>query len=330
MVSPIANNAIYSHVGALSDGLQKNGHDVTLFGAGDSITGANIVSSYPVALNEAFRLSEREKKHYTSLLISKCYKEAAKYDLIHSHFTLLSSFYADLVKTPTLISIHSPLDEEIIPFLTEFKHLKYISFSYAQRKLMPELNWVANIYHGVDTNVFSYNDKPKDYVLYLGRVTEDKGVHLAIEAARQAGVQLIIAGKSYPTEGYWHAKIEKHIDGKNVRFIGEQSFEDKIEWIQNAKALIFPTQCQEVFGYVMIEAMSCGTPVIAWNNGSVPEVVKDKITGFIVNSVEEAVSAIKSVGALDRANSRKRAEQYFSISKMVSGYEKVYKKILGL
>jgi len=194
---------------------------------------------------------------------------------------------------------------------------------------MPELNWVANIYHGVDTNLFPYNLKPKDYILYLGRVTEDKGVHLAIEAAKRAGVQLIIAGKTYSTEGYWHAMIESNIDGKTVRYVGEQSMEGKIELIQNAKALIFPTQCNEVFGYVMIEAMSCGTPVIAWNNGSVPEVIKHGVSGFIVNSVDEMVTAINSINEIDRANCRQRAVDLFSIEKMVSGYERVYNKALS-
>lgn len=323
-----ANNAIYSHVGSLSNGLKNRGHDVELFAAGDSKVDVNLSSVYPLALNNDLSLNEKEKNHYTSLLISKCYSRASEFDLVHSHFTLLSSFYANLVKTPTLISIHSPIDNSIKPFLKEFKNLKYISFSYAQRSLMPDLNWVANIYHGVSTNIFSFNATPKDYFLYLGRLTEDKGVHLAIEAAKLAGVQLVIAGRSYPNEGYWHSKIEKNIDGKNVIYIGEQSFDNKIEWLQNARALIFPTQCQEVFGYVMIESMSCGTPVIAWNNGSVPEVIKSGSTGFIVESVEEAVKAIKSIDTLDRNNSRKRAEQYFSIEKMVSGYEKVYRKIL--
>lgn len=325
-----ANNAIYSHVGALANGLKHKSHEVALFAAGGSVSEAELFSVHSVSLNEEPSFNERQIKYYINLLISKCFARANEFDIIHSHFTLLSSFYCSLVKTPTLISIHSPIDETIKPFLNEFKDLKYISFSYAQRKLMPELNWVANIYHGVDTNIFNYNPKPKDYILYLGRVTEDKGVHLAIEAAKQAGVQLVIAGKTYPFEGYWHSNIEKNIDGKTVKYVGEQPLDGKIELLQNAKALIFPTQCNEVFGYVMIEAMACGTPVIAWNNGSVPEVVKNGLTGFIVENVDEAVLAIKSLDSLDRENCRRRAVDFFSIEKMVSGYEKVYKKILGL
>lgn len=328
-VNPRANHAIYSHVGALTNGLKTLGHDVTLFASGSSKTDVKLVSVHPKSFAEDSSLVERQINAYTSLLVSKCYSRADDFDLIHSHFSLLSSFYCQLVKTPTLISIHSPIDDIVKPFLSEFKHLQYVSFSFAQRELMPELNWVANIYHGVDTELFAYQAEPKEYILYLGRVTEDKGVHFAIEAAKQAGVQLVIAGKTYPNEGYWHSNIEKNIDGKNIKYVGEQSLDGKIELLQNAKALIFPTQCHEVFGYVMIEAMACGTPVIAWNNGSVPEVVKNGVTGFIVDNVDEAVKAIKSINYLDRANCRRRAVDFFSIEKMVSGYEKVYKKILG-
>ena len=327
-VSPAANNAIYSHIGCLSNKLKEKGNDITLFAAGDSISDAELVSVYPVSFSRDLNLTERSKRNYTNLLISKCYERASGFDLIHSHFTFLSSPSAKLVKTPTLISLHSPISEEIKPFLKDYKDLRYISFSYAQRKLMPELNWIANIYHGIDTELFSFNPTPENYFLYLGRVTEDKGVHLAIEAAKLAGVKLIIAGKSYLAEGYWHSQIEKDVDGKNIMYVGEQELEDKIKLLQNARALILPTQCQEVFGYVMIEAMSCGTPVIAWNNGSIPEVIKDRHTGFIVKNVKGAVRAIKSIKKLDRQVSRTRAEDFFSIEKMVSGYEKVYKKIL--
>lgn len=329
-VSQMANNAIYSHVASLANGLIEKGNEVTLFASGDSETNAALKSVYPIALTKDEALTDRQQKRYTSLLIAQCYEWANKNnaDIIHSHFSLLGSFYSRLVNIPTVISIHSPIDNQIKPFLMEYKDLKYISFSYAQRQTMPQLNWYANIYHGVDTQKFSFNNRPKDYVLYLGRVTEEKGVHFAIEAAKKAGVQLIIAGRSYPTEGYWHSHIEKHIDGNSVRYVGEQSFENKIEWLQNAKALLFPTQYNEVFGYVMIEAMSCGTPVIAWNKGSVPEVVKSGVTGFIVESVDEMVDGIKNIDSINRKDARSRAEIYFSVEKMISGYQKVYERII--
>lgn len=327
-VSANANNAIYSHVGALCDGLVGKGHEVSLYAAGDSQTKAQLTSVYPQALNAAAEISERQKNLYLSLLISKCYENASKYDLIHSHFTLLSSFFRRLVEPPTIVSVHSPIDEEVKPFLLEHKKIRYISFSLAQRKQLPELNWYANIYHGVDTEKFAFNGEPKDYFLYLGRVTEDKGAHLAIEAAQKAGVKLVIAGRSYPAEGYWHSHIEKNIDGVNVSYIGEQGLEQKIEWLQNAKGLLFPTQCEEVFGYSMIEAMSCGTPVIGWNKGAIPEVIQEGKSGFVVDSLDGMIKAMQSIGQISRQETRKRAEDLFSVKKMVSGYQKVYQRVL--
>jgi len=327
-VTAESNTAIYGHVGTLCDDLTDRGHEVSLFASGDSITKAKLNSVHPVAFNSQPNMTEREKNLYLNLLISKCCERAKEFDIIHSHFTLLSSFPSNLIDTPMAISVHSPIDEELKPFIKEYRKLHYISFSLSQRKQMPELNWFANIYHGVDTNKFAFNPTPEDYFFYLGRLTEEKGVHLAIEAAKAAGVKLVIAGRSYPTEGYWHSHIEKNIDGANIIYIGEQSAEEKIKWLQGAKALLFPTQYQEQFGYVMIEAMSCGTPVIGWNNGAVPEVIQDGRTGYVVNSVEEMIGAIQNIDKISREETRKRAEIYFSVKKMVAGYQKVYQRII--
>lgn len=327
-VFPSSNNAIYGHVGHLCNRLVDNNHEVTLFAAGNSETKARLESVYKTSFNLADKLSERQRRHYNQLLISKCYNQSNNFDIIHTHFTLFSTYYSGLVNIPTLISIHSPIDKEIKPFLKFYKNNYYVSFSLAQRKQMPELNWVANIYHGVDTKKFAFNPKPKDYLLYLGRITEEKGVHYAIEAAQAANMKLIIAGLSYPTEGYWHEKIEKHIDGVNIRYVGQANLEQKIQYLKNAKAVLFPSQYNEVFGLVMIEAMACGTPVIAWKNGSVPEVIKNRKTGYIVKSVEEMVKAINKIDKISREETRKRAEDFFSIEKMVAGYEKVYAKII--
>lgn len=326
-IKPNSNVAIYSHVAWLTNGLVELGHDVSLFASGDSRTHAAPHSVFPKAMNKT-ELSETEKKLYLDLLISDCYKNASQFDIIHSHFTILSSFYSRLVDVPNVQSIHSPIDEKHKKIMNEFKDNNYISFSLAQRKVMPKLNWVANIYHGVDTDIFSFNENPEPYLLYLGRVTEQKGVHLAVEAAKAAGMQLIIAGRSYPNEGYWHDQIEKHIDGKTVRYVGEADFDQKIEYIRNASALLFPTQYDEVFGYCMIEAMSCGTPVIGWKKGSVPEVVQHGETGYVVNNVPSMVKAIKALNKISRKATRVRAEKFFSMEKMVSGYQKIYQRII--
>jgi glycosyltransferase involved in cell wall biosynthesis len=324
-VSPLSTQAMYSHAALLANGLVDRGNDVTLFASGDSESKSQLFSVSEKAVNLEHKDLHRS---YINLLISQCYKHASEFDIIHSHFTLLSSYFSELVNTPTLISIHSPLEELLKPFQEIYKHHNYVSFSLAQRKQMPNLNWIANIYHGIDTNIFPYNPTPQDYYLYLGRITEEKGVHLAIEAAKTAGVQLVIAGRSYPAEGYWHEHIEKNIDGKMIRYVGEANFETKIDLLKNARGLLFPTQYEEVFGLVMIEALACGTPVIGWNKGSVPEVIQDRHTGYVVNSVDEMVKAIQNLHKISREECRKRAELYFSVEKMVAGYEIVYLRVI--
>ncbi len=326
--SNTANNAIYSHTASLSDGLADIGHGVHLFCSEESVSRATMhTSTLPLVKIED---TEKVKRYYTFKHIARAFEFAKKenVDIIHSHFTLLSSFFYRLVDIPTLISVHSPISEEIKQFLDFYKDCKFVSFSLAQRKQMPELNWYANIYHGVDTSIFSYESEPEDYMLYLGRVTEEKGVHFAIETAKATGIPLKIAGPSYPTEGYWHKKIEPFIDGKLIQYIGHVNFFDKIKLLQKAKVVLFPTKYHEAFGYVLIEAMSCGTPVIGFNNGSVPEIIKHNKTGYVVNNVEEMIKAVGEIDKIDRKVVRKRAEDFFSLRKMISGYEKVFKRIV--
>lgn len=319
--------AIGSHVAWLSNKLVERGHKVDLFAADNSETDAALHGISPALAS--LDLPEDIKRYYTMLNIARCYEFANKNcDIVHSHFNLLSSFISITADVPNLISVHSPIRDEIRPLLKEFKNENYVSFTLAQRAQMPELNWAANIYHGVDVNLFTYNPKPQDYLLYLGRITEDKGVHYAIESANALGMKLLIAGTSYPSEGYWHKFIEPNINGKDIHYMGEASLETKIELLQNAKALLFPTNYNEVFGYVMIEAMSCGTPVIGFDRGSVPEIIQDEQTGFVVKDVKDMIKAIKKIDSIDRKAVRKRAETYFSLEKMVTGYEKVYERII--
>jgi glycosyltransferase involved in cell wall biosynthesis len=326
-VGPHEKRAIYSSVAWLCNGLSAKGHNVDLFGAENSEAEATIHSVKLRALTD-LPLTDEQRQYYLHLLLSECFSRAQNYDIIHSHFSLLSSFYARLTTLPVVQSIHSPVSESMQPLLKRFKSNNYISFSLAQRQQMPDLNWVANIYHGVDTTIFKYNDKPSDYLLYLGRITEDKGVHFAIAAAKAAKQKLVIAGSSYPEEKYWQKEIEPHIDGVNIRYVGNADFYTKIEYLQQATALMFPTQYHEVFGLSMIEAMACGTPVIGWNSGSVAEVIEDGVTGYVVKSVTGMTKAIKQVQKLPRQASRDRVQRFFSVEKMVSGYEKVYARII--
>lgn len=321
--------AISSHTAALTNGLVRRGHDVHLFASSDSDTDA-VLHSVSASLSSQ-ELPPDIQRYLMSLNVSRCYAYAKDaIDVIHTHFNVLTStLFAPLVDVPTLISVHTPLEQKIRPYISGFQNARFISISYAQRQTMPELNWYANIYHGVDMNTFTFNPEPENYALYLGRITEDKGVHHAITAAKAAGYPLYIAGSSYSNEGYWQTHIEPHINGASVRYVGEANMEEKIKLLRGARALLFPTQVSEVFGYVMIEAMACGTPVIGFGNGSVPEIVKDGVSGFVVNDAEEMAEALRRVGSLDREKVRQRAQLYFSLEKMISGYEKVYKRTIA-
>lgn len=330
-IDPNSNKAIYSHIGNLVNELSKKKHKLTLFAHHESETLGNLISA-----NFSNDFNGEGKDSLTRYeqwgLLSDCYKMAnnKEFDVIHSHLTMMTGFFSRIEnKTPTLISIHSPIEEWMKPILLKHKDEKFISFSLAQRNQLPELNWYANIYHGIDTSLFSFESEPEDYVLFIGRITHDKGAHIAIEAAKGANVPIRIAGRSYSTENYWHESIEPHINGNDVRFFGEVSLAEKIPLIQKARAIIFPTLYQEAFGYVLIEAMACGTPVIAFPNGSVPEIVKDGITGFLVNDKEGIVAALSKIDTIDRKKVRDRAEQFFSLKKMVSHYESVYQRLIS-
>lgn len=327
-IPPKSLRAIYHLAGLLTDALTEKGHNVTLFNVKSAQTIANLDYVTDVAVSKIPNLGELAKQRYMHLLASKCYQREKEFDIIHSHFNLIGCYYAPLVKTPTIHTIHSPIAKDIVPILEQVSRENFVSVSWAQRKQLPKLNWIANIYHGVDLQKYGFNPTPQEYFLFLGRVTEEKGVHFAIEAAKAAGVKLIISGKSYTTENYWHEYIEKHIDGVNIRFVGESDHDKKIEYLRNAKALLLPTAPKEVFGLVTIEAMACGTPAIAYNVAAMPEIIKDKKTGYLVKDVSGMVKAIKKIDKIQRLACRERAEKYFSIQKMVSGYEHVYERII--
>lgn len=323
-VDPHSTYGVHHFIGNLADTLAKE-HCVSVFASGDSTTKAKLQSI--VKTNAASRdASEQEIMRENLETASLCYRQAEKFDVIHDHFSLIGCHFAAVVTTPTVHSVHMPVTKELREHLLLYKKEKFISFSLAQRKQLPDLNWIANIYHGVDTNVYQFQEHAKDYALYLGRITKDKGVHHAINAAKAANIQLLVAGISNSDEGYWSKEIEPHIDGKNVRFIGRANLEQKVQLMQNAKVLLFPTLAEETFGLVMIEAMSCGTPVIAFDRGAVQEVIQDKETGFIVNTEKQMVAAIKKIDTISRRATRRRAEKFFSIERMTRGYERVYQR----
>lgn len=326
-LSPRSPQGIYHVTANLANGLVDRGHDVTVFASKDADVRAKIVSISSTCAKTR-GLPERDILRENMELLSSCYRRAGEFDLIHSHFSLLGCHFSATSPVITVHSLHSPITDDLRPHLMRYKGERFISFSLAQRKQMPELNWVANVYHGIDTNTYTFNPTPQDYVLYLGRITAEKGVHHAIAAAKKAGVQILISGTTYPDERYWAEMIEPHVDGNMVRFLGPSNLERKVELMRNAKALLFPTLYNEVFGLVMTEAMSSGTPVIGFDNGSVPEVIQDGETGFVVRTETQMAAAIKKISTISRQACRDRAVRLFSVQKMVSSYERVYARLV--
>lgn len=326
-ISPDSVYGIYSNVAYLCDGMVDAGNDVTLFAAKDAKTKAHVESVIKKNSRD-MGLEDANVMHLNHMNLSRCFQRARRFDIIHSHYSTIGTFYAPLVDTPVVHSVHNPLPQSFIDIKEYVKNQRFISFSLAQRRLYPDLNWIANIYHGVDQNVYTYSPKSKGYLLFLGRVIEEKGAHTAIEAAKAAGMRLIISGMSRHDESYWQKHIEPYIDGTTIQFVGPSDLKKKIKLLQGADAVLFPTRRNEPFGLVMIEAMSCGTPVIGFADGAVPEVIQDGVSGYVVDDTKEMIEAIKQLNKIQRSDCRKRAEMYFSKKKMVAGYLKVYQRVI--
>ena len=315
-------------VSYLTEELVRLGHDVTLFASGDSQTGARLVACAPRALRLDPRVRDPLPHHL--LMIERVRRHAHEFDVLHFHvehvhLPLFRPFARKCVTT-----LHGRLDLPDLPALyQEFEDLPLVSISDAQRKPLPYANWVGTVYHGLPDPVCPFNPAPRGgYLAFLGRVSPEKGIERAIHIARQAGQPLRIAAKiDQAEEGYWRSRVAPLLSGPLVDFLGEVNEEDKPAFLGNAAALLFPIDWPEPFGLAMIEAMSCGTPVIAWPNGSVPEIVEHGVTGFIVSSIEEAVAAVHEAPRLDRAQVRRRFEERFSASRMTREYLSVYRSL---
>ncbi len=342
----------------LVEGLIKKGHDVTLFAASGSKTSAKLVPTAPKQVIDLQPADSRTKETFELMNLSEAFKRAGDFDIIHNHLLPSGLLFPDLVKTPVVHTLHHQIykTSEIYMY-KKFKSQKFVSISDSQRKIMPELNYVSTVYNGIDTNDYTFNARPKgDYLLYLGRLKRYKGVHTAIELAQKLKIPLKIAfpdpNPSQPdyeeVNEYWLKDIKPQIKD-NIEHIGLVQGAEKIKILQNAKALIFPVEREEPFGMSVIEAMSCGAPVIVYGKGALPELVKDAETGFIIKQnrqdplntsifdaglagLEKAVKNIFTMPqaqyAKIRQNCRASVEQNYTISKMVDGYEAVYRKLL--
>jgi glycosyltransferase involved in cell wall biosynthesis len=251
-------------------------------------------------------------------------RREGEFDIIFNHarggyiFLPLTHF----LKTPVISIFHLPLFEEIADFLALFKKPNLITISNSQRKNFPKINYLAMVYNGVDLKEFPFSEKAKDYFIFMAAIGEHKNPKDAILAAKKSGGKLILAGGKV-REPYFSKEIKPRLDGKIIKYVGEVSGKERTTLLRNAKALLFPIRWQEPFGLVMIEAMACGTPVIAYPNGAVPEIVKDGETGFIVKNANGMEKAIKKIELIDRRKCRERVAKFFTVEKMVEKYEKI-------
>jgi len=318
----------------LTEQLVQMGHDVTLIATGDSQTSAKLEVIFKRSLRSIPDLTDMKlREAYKFMGIGKVvtYLNENNFDIVHNHIGWRLLPFEKIIKCPVVTTLHGPLD---VPYQQkvygEFSQANFISISMNQRKPMPELNFVANAYNGLNMEKFRQNYKPKDYFAFLGRMSPEKGPVQAIEVAKKAGVKLIMAAKvDLVDEEYFKKEVEPLIDDDQIKFIGEVDHEEKVELLGNAKALIAPIQWEEPFGLFFTEAMACGAPVFAMRRGSVPEIVIDKKTGFICDSVDEIAEKIKRVDEIDRKACFEHVKKNFSSEKMAKDYVKAYEKIIA-
>ncbi len=311
----------------LTEELVKRGHEVVLYASGDSKTSARLVPIVPEALRLA---GVKEPNPYVIMQITKVIEDARKFDIIHSHIDFYGFPFERLTGVPTLHTMHGRLDLEFYPdTIRHYPELKLISISNSQRKPLPKANFVATVYHGLPKDLYSYNENPENYLLFLGRISPEKRPDLAIKIAIKAGLKLIIAAKiDRADKEYYETCVKDLMKHPLVEYIGEVNDKEKNELIGKAMALLMPIDWPEPFGLTAIEALACGTPVIARPCGALPEIVVDGKVGFLRKDLDDLVKAVKEVEKIERKECRKHFEKYFTVERMVDDYEKVYMKVL--
>jgi len=319
-------------VSYLTEELVRLGHDVTLFASGDSETAARLIAGAPHAL----RLDPVVKDPLAplALMLERVRAQAQEFDILHFHLQHVHLPLFRPLARRTVTTMHGRVDlAELTPLYRQFSEMPLVSISTAQRRPLPFANWVGTVHHGLADEVCPFNPAFNHaarggYFAFLGRVSPEKGLDRAIEVARRAGVRLRIAAKIDPAdEEYFQREIVPLLGLPGVEFIGEVNEAQKPAFLGNATALLFPIDWPEPFGLAMIEAMSCGTPVIGWAHGSVPEIVDQGRTGFIVDSIEQALAALDKVARLDRLGVRSRFEERFSAARMAQDYLSVYRAL---
>jgi glycosyltransferase involved in cell wall biosynthesis len=316
-------------VSYLTEELVQQGHEVTLFASADSKTSAQLVGCSARALRQSEGSIDTLAHH---VLMLECVgRHAADFDVLHFHIDYLHFPLSRRAGWTTVTTLHGRLDiPDLQPLYQEFQDMPVVSISDHQREPLPQADWRATIHHGLPKDLYTFNEHPEPYLAFVGRISPEKRVDRAIEIAGRVGMPLRIAAKiDFADREYFETQIRSKFSLPYVEYLGEIGEHEKQEILGSATALLFPIDWAEPFGLVMIEAMACGTPVVAWRRGSVPEVLEDDVTGFLVESIDEAVAATKRAANFDRARCRAEFEKRFTAERMARNYVAVYQELAG-
>jgi len=324
-IPPPKSGSVETMTSLLTEGLVDLGHDVTLFATADSKTRANLVALYPHGYWHDEHMWPWEL--YEMLNLAAAVERAREFDIIHyeAAYYPMSLAFARLSPTPIVQTLHHSPSQAEVKLWLHYPEAPFVAISNEQARLLQGLNVVATVLHGIDTDNFTFREKPDDYLLFLGRFTEGKGVLQAIEIAKRTGLKLVLAAAE---DDYYREKVAPHVDGRHIVYYGEADFAAKVRLYGGARALIYPIQSREPFGLVLAEAMACGTPVAALDKGAVREVVDDGVTGLVFDDLEQMANELPRVFDLDRRRVREHAVARFGVARMVEEYANVYRHIV--
>ena len=324
-IPPPKSGSVQEMTSLLTEGLVAHGLDVTLFGTGDSKTRAKLHAIFPRGYWHDEDMWPWEL--YEMLNLAAAIERAREYDIIHyeAAYYPMSLAFTRLSPTPIVQTLHHSPSEAELKLWAHYPEARYIAISREQARLLSGFNVVGTVLHGIDTDRFTFREKPEDYLLFLGRFTEGKGPVQAIEVARRLGMRLILAAAEEP---YYHEQVKPLVDGRQIVYFGEADFDAKVRLYGGAKALLYPIQAREPFGLVLAEAMACGTPVAALDRGAVREVVDDGVTGIVFDNLDQMVEGLSRVLALDRSRVHQQAVARFGVERMVREYATVYQQVV--
>lgn len=326
-VPPKAYGGTERVVSYLTEALIDMGHEVTLFATGDSSTRARLLPQTSCSLRLNQECVDQLVHHV--LMVERVFQQADSFDIIHSHIDYFPFSFIRRSATPVLTTLHGRLDlTDLVPLYSEFSDVPLVSISDAQRKPLSRARWVGTVYHGLPDDLYTFNGSPDQYLAFIGRISPEKRVDMAIEIAKRADIPLRIAAKVDKADAdYFRTCIKQLLNHPLIEFIGEIEEAEKNEFIGNALALLAPIDWPEPFGLVFIEAMACGTPVITRPMGSAPELIDPGVTGYLVDSVDEAVQAVRTISAIDRRGCREAFERRFTATRMAEDYIDVYLRL---